>query len=323
MAIPPSKLLWMYERLVLIRKFEERVGAEFAAGKLPGFLHLYVGEEAVAVGVCAALNDDDYVFSTHRGHGHCIAKHCDPRLMMAELAGKATGYCKGKGGSMHICDMGHNMMGTSGVVGGGISLSNGAALSAKLRGSGQISVCFFGDAATNQGSFHESLNLAAIWDLPTLFVIENNGYAQATPAEYAAKLSNLADRAASYGIPGVIADGMDAIDVYEKARVAVTRARQGDGPTLLECKTYRFGGHYYGDPGGYRSDEEIEKWRKRDPIPSLRAKLLQSAVATIEELDQMDARCQQTIEEAVAFARESALPAPEAALEDVYVSYGS
>lgn len=321
MVISPSRLLWIYERMVLIRKFEERVGAEFAAEKLPGFLHLYIGEEAVAAGVCAALNDDDYVFSTHRGHGHCIAKNCDPRLMMAELAGKATGYCKGKGGSMHICDMSHNMMGTSGVVGGGISLANGAALSAKLRGSGQISVCFFGDAATNQGSFHESLNLAAIWDLPTLFVIENNGYAQATPAEYATKLSNLADRAGSYGIPGVIADGMDVFDVYEKAEAAVTRARQGKGPTLLECKTHRFGGHYYGDPGGYRSDEEIARARKRDPILLFGQRLLEDGTATPQELEEIQMGAQRTVEEAVRFANESPLPAPEGALEDVYVCY--
>lgn len=321
MNIANETLLWMYERMLLIRTFETCVGTEFLAGKLPGFIHLYIGEEAVAVGVCAALNKGDYVFSTHRGHGHCIAKGCEPRLMLAELAGKLSGYCKGKGGSMHICDMNNNMMGTSGIVGGNIPLANGAALSSKLRKTGQVSVCFFGDAAVNQGSFHESLNLAAIWTLPTIFVLENNGYAEATPIEYVTKLSSLADRGAAYGIPGVIVDGMDVIDVYSKSLEAICRAREGGGPTLLECRTYRFGGHYEGDPGGYRSDTEIDEWRKRDPLTQLKTTLLATATASVEELGVIDARCRETVREATTFAAESPFPQPELALEDVYVSY--
>lgn len=321
MAIPKEKLLWMYERMLLIRKFETRVGSEFLAGNLPGFIHLYIGEEAVAVGVCAALNTDDYVFSTHRGHGHCIAKGCEPKLMLAELAGKETGYCKGKGGSMHICDMDNHMLGTSGIVGGNIPLANGAALSAKLKGKRQVSVCFFGDAAANQGSFHEALNLAAIWNLPTLFVLENNRYAESTPIEFVTKVTELAGRAQAYGMPGIRVDGMDVTDVFAATVEAVNRARNGGGPTLLECNTYRFVGHFEGDPGGYRSEEEVRTWRKRDPISMLKASLMADQWAAGEELDQIERVCERVIEEAVEFANQSQLPAPELALEDVYVNY--
>jgi acetoin:2,6-dichlorophenolindophenol oxidoreductase subunit alpha len=321
MTIPAEKLLWMYERMVMIREFETTVRAGFLAGKLPGFIHLYIGEEAVAAGVCAALRIDDYVFSTHRGHGHCVAKGCEPRLMLAELAGKLSGYCKGKGGSMHICDMSNNMMGTSGIVGGNIPLANGAALTAKLKKTGQVSVCFFGDAATNQGSFHESLNLAAVWDLPTLFILENNSYAQSTPVEYSAKITDLAERAKAYGIPGIVIDGMDAREVYEKAQEAVEGARKGGSPVLLECKTYRFGGHYEGDPGGYRTDAEIQAWRERDPIDALRRRLIDSGTARSTDLDKIHTQCRETMTEAEVFAYQSPLPNPELALEDVYVSY--
>src|SRR5439155_20666029 len=263
-------------------EFENRIAGLFAAGELPGFLHFYAGEEAVAVGVCANLNDDDFITSTHRGHGHCIAKEVDVKEMMAELYGKATGSCRGKGGSMHIADVSKGMLGANGIVGGGAPLAVGAGLTAKINGRGQVSVCFFGDGASNQGAFHEAANLAAIWKLPVLFVCENNGYAEATPASYSVSVQDIADRAKAYNMPGFTVDGQDVMAMYEAAGAAVERARSGEGPTLLEAKTYRYYGHYSGDPGGYRTEDEINAAKSRDCIErfkrqALNAKLLSEA----------------------------------------------
>ncbi len=256
----------LHRTMLTIRLFEQRVAREFRTGEIPGFVHMYVGEEAVAAGVCANLDDDDYVTSTHRGHGHCIAKGCDLDGMMAEIYGREDGLCKGRGGSMHIADFSRGMLGANAIVGGGIALATGAGLAASVRGSGQVAVAFFGDGAANQGVLHESLNLAAIWKLPVLYVCENNGFAESTPAAYATSVPDVASRAAGYGIPGVVVDGADALAVYGAARTAVERARAGEGPTLLEVKTYRFMGHFEGDPDRYR-----DRRGTRGPAPVGRA----------------------------------------------------
>jgi pyruvate dehydrogenase E1 component alpha subunit len=316
-------LLLAYRRMRTIRAFEEKLAELSLAGKLPGFLHLYAGEEATAVGVCLHLSDDDYVASTHRGHGHCIAKGVNPVGMMAELYGKRTGLCKGKGGSMHIADLDLGMLGANGIVGAGIPLATGAGLTARVRGSGQVAVAFFGDGAANQGSFHEALNLASIWNLPVLYVAENNGYGEATPVEYHMRIRDVAVRASSYDIPGLVADGMDFFDVYEKAGEAIARAREGKGPTLLECKTYRYYGHYVGDPLTYRTKEEAEDVRQqRDPLELFERRAVEEmGLLTADELREVDAEAQRAIAEAVDFAEASETPSPEDVLTDVYVSY--
>src|SRR5262249_10779839 len=267
MDLTRDRLLDAYRTMRTVRVFEQTLNELSQAGRVPGFLHLYAGEEAVAAGVSAHLGPHDYVASTHRGHGHAIAKGVDLNAMMAEIFGKRTGVCKGKGGSMHIADTGRGMLGANGIVAGGIPLACGAALSAKVRKTGGVAVSFFGDGATNEGSFHESLNLAAIYRLPAVFVIENNGYGEATPVEFHVAVKDLAVRAQAYGMPGVVADGMDFLDVFTKAGDAVSRARRGEGPTLLECKTYRYFGHYVGDPLTYRTKDEGERIREtRDPL---------------------------------------------------------
>jgi pyruvate dehydrogenase E1 component alpha subunit len=319
-----SKLLDIYTRMLRIRRFEEQVGLLFSQGQLPGFVHLYVGEEAVGAGVCAALRDDDYIVSTHRGHGHVIAKGGDFNRMMAELFGKATGYCKGKGGSMHIADFGIGMLGACGIVGGGIPMAVGAGLSAKYRGSDQVSVTFFGDGASNEGSFHESINLAAVQKLPVLFVCENNQYGEFTPMEKATAVRDIALRAQGYGIPGVIVDGTDASAVYDVAVAAVARARAGEGPTLIEAKTHRKGGHAEGEKaflagGVYRSEEEIAEMMRKDPIERMHKVLLESGAATSNDLEELDQSITQSVVEAVAFARRSPDPKPEAIYEDTWV----
>ena len=323
MELDRKTLLLAYRRMRTIRAFEEKLAELSLAGKLPGFLHLYAGEEATAVGVCIQLADDDYVASTHRGHGHCIAKGVNPVGMMAELYGKRTGLCKGKGGSMHIADLDLGMLGANGIVGAGIPLATGAGLTARVKGSGQVAVSFFGDGASNQGSFHEALNLASIWNLPVLYVAENNGYGEATPAEYHMRVRDVATRAASYEIPGVIADGMDFFDVYEKAGEAIARAREGKGPTLLDCKTYRYYGHYVGDPLTYRTKEEAEEVRQqRDPLELFERRAVEEmGLLTADELREADAEAQAVIAEAVDFAEASQEPSPEDVLTDVYVSY--
>ncbi|HBZ69563.1 MAG TPA: pyruvate dehydrogenase (acetyl-transferring) E1 component subunit alpha [Deltaproteobacteria bacterium] len=305
-----------------IRVFEEKLAELVAAGKLAGFLHLYAGEEAVAVAVAAHLSTRDTLASTHRGHGHCLAKGVEAKAMMAELFGRATGICKGKGGSMHIADLDRGMLGANGIVGAGIPLATGAALTAKLKHTGGVAVAFFGDGASNQGQFHEALNLAAVWKLPALFVAENNGYGEATPHEFACSVRDIAQRAASYGMPGVIADGMDFLDVYAKAGGAIARARAGEGPTLLECKTYRYFGHYVGDNLQYRSKEEAESWRQgRDPLERFERTTVGEGLVESDALRTIDAEIAEEIEDAVSFAEASPWPSPEDVSSDVYVSY--
>jgi len=318
MSIDTEKLLWMYTNMLKIRRFEEKVGELFAAGKIPGFVHLYIGEEAVATGVCAHLRKDDYITSTHRGHGHLISKGGDLKLMMAELFGKRTGYCKGKGGSMHIADVDLGILGANGIVGGGPPIATGAALAAKYKGTDQVAVCFLGDGASNQGTFHEGVNMASIWKLPVIFVVENNMYGISLSQTRSMRVQDIADRAAAYDIPGFVVDGNDVIAVYEAAGEAIQRARAGEGPALIECKTYRYRGHFVGDPMIYRTREEEEMWKAKDPIPRFEAKLKEMGVLTEAQAREINERIIAQVEEAVRFAEESPWPAPEEVLEDVY-----
>ena len=315
MDIPRETLLLMVERMLKVRHFEDRVKDLFAAGEMPGFVHLYLGEEAVAVGACAALNDDDYITSTHRGHGHIIAKGGDVKRMMAELYGKATGYNKGKGGSMHIADPSLGILGANGIVGAGLPIATGAGLSAKLRKSGQVTVCFFGDGASNQGTFHEAINIAAAFDLPVVYVCENNLYAVGTRQSDVRKVEDIADRGVGYDIPGLAVDGNDVVAVYEVCKEAVDRARAGMGPTLIECKTYRWRTHFEGEPDTYRPPEEVEAWIKREPIAPYRRLLIEQGVLTEAEADGIEANVVKELDEAVEFARQSPLPEPETALQ--------
>ena len=318
MAIAKEKLIEMYRTMVQIRRFEERVAREFAEGNIPGSVHSYIGEEAVATGAIAQLRKDDYIMSTHRGHGHLIAKGGQTDRMMAELFAKKTGYCQGKGGSMHIADMDIGMLGAAGIVGSGSPIATGAGLSAKLRGTDQITICFFGDGAANIGRFHEGINLAAVWCLPVVFICENNLWAVSVPTSCSLATPNIADRAVGYGIPGVVVDGMDVIAVYEAAGEAVARARSDKGPTLIEAKTYRFRGHFEGDAGTYRPKEEIEEWLKRDPLKLYKEKLLEMKVLTEKETEEIDKEALAEMDKAVKFAQESPFPEPEEALENVY-----
>jgi len=313
-----AKLLEMYRRMLEIRLFEEKVFELYGQNLVPGTIHLYTGEEAVAVGVCANLRDDDYITSTHRGHGHCIAKGAQLSRVMAEILGKKTGCCRGKGGSMHIADFSKGMLGATAVVGAGIPIAAGAGLSIKLRKTDQVVACFFGEGASNQGTFHEGINIAAVWNLPVVFLCENNLYAMGTRQSIVMKISNVADRAAAYGIPGSVVDGNDVLAVYERAHEAVTRARRGEGPTLIECKTYRHKGHSRFDPATYRPKEEVEEWLRKDPITRLKNKLLETRALTEEEAKKMRQEAVAAVDEAVKFAMESPYPEPEEALEDVY-----
>jgi pyruvate dehydrogenase E1 component alpha subunit len=314
-----EKLVWMYRKMVEIRTFESKVTELFAAGKIPGFVHLYIGEEAVAVGACANLKDSDFITSTHRGHGHCIAKGGKMDLMMAELFAKETGYCKGKGGSMHIADVEIGILGANGIVGGGLGIAPGAGLSAKMRGTDQVTVCFFGDGASNQTTFHEGINMASAWKLPVIFICENNQYGISLHQSKHQNITDVADRAAAYGIPGVVVDGNDVMAVYEAVGEAVKRARAGEGPTLIECKTYRWRGHFEGDPQVYRTQEEIKEWQAKDPIPRFEALLADMGVMTAEEAEAIRKEVAAEVEAAIEFAEKSPEPAPEAALEDLYV----
>jgi len=318
MAVEKEKLIDMYRVMLRIRAFEERVKREFAAGHIGGFVHLYTGEEATATGACANLRPDDYITSTHRGHGHVIAKGGKTDLMMAELFGKRTGYNKGKGGSMHIADVESGILGAIAIVAGGIPIAGGAALSAQMRGTDQVAICFLGDGATNNTRFHEGVNLASIWRLPVVYVIENNLYAESTPISYAVNIPNIAARAAAYGIPGETVDGNDVLAVYEAVGEAVAKARKGEGPTLVECKTYRWHGHFEGDMQTYRTKEEIEEWKKKDPIPRFSKKLIEMGVLTQKDADKIEQEILKEIDKAVKFAEESPLPKPEETLEDVY-----
>ena len=320
-ALDRDVLLGIYESMRMIRAFEDKVHELFATGNVPGFVHLYAGEEGVAAGVMAALRPDDLITSTHRGHGHCIAKGVDVKEMLAEIYGRATGSCKGKGGSMHIADVSKGMLGANGIVGAGLPLASGAALSAKHRKSGQVAACFFGDGASNQGTFHEALNLASIWKLPCLFVCENNVYAETTSTAYSMNVKNIADRAAAYNIPGVVVDGMDVMAVYDAARTAAGRARAGEGPTLIEAKTYRFYGHFEGDTMKYRTAQEVAEYRRRDPLVSFAENVAPKAHISPEDLEVIDRKVEQRIEDALAFVESSPMPKPEDCLTDVYTSY--
>jgi pyruvate dehydrogenase E1 component alpha subunit len=307
----------MYKQMLKIRFFEEKVFDLYAQNLVPGTIHLYLGEEAIAVGVCSTLRKDDYITSTHRGHGHCIAKGAELKRTMAEILGKKTGYCKGKGGSMHIADFKIGMLGATAVVGAGLPIAVGAALSAKLRKTDQVVACFFGEGASNQGTFHESINMASTWKLPVIFVCENNLYAMGTRQSRVMAIENIADRAAAYGIPGIVVDGNDVLAVYETTQKAVERARKGEGPTLIECKTYRHKGHSRVDPAKYRPKQEVEEWLAKDSIKRFKEKLLQTNTLTESEIQQIEKETSTEIEETVRFAKESPYPAPEEALEDV------
>ncbi len=314
--------LWMYRTMVTIRRFEEQSRREADAGKLRG-MHSSIGQEAVPTGICAHLRDDDYVLGTHRSHHHCIAKGVDLSEMMAELLGKSTGTNKGKGGTMHIADINKGMLGANGVVGSNIPVATGVGLSAKVRGTDQVSVVFFGDGASSQGVLHESMNLASIWKLPVLFVCENNRYAESTPFEFTVAGASVANRAAGYDMPGVSVDGQDVIEMHEVAAEAVSRARNGDGPTLIEAQTYRYQGHFGADdPLGYRTQEEEDYYEARDCLVRMEAHIVDNGFATEAELRTIDEECQQAVTDATRFADESPFPDPEELMTDVYVNYG-
>jgi len=318
MALDKEEMLELYRKMYLIREFEETVSKFFSQGQIPGFVHLYIGEEAVAIGVCANLAKQDFIASTHRGHGHGIARGASVNKMMAEIFGKVDGYCKGKGGSMHIADVELGFLGANGIVGAGLPLAAGAAFANKYLNNNGVSVCFFGDGASNRATFHEALNLASIWKLPVVFVNENNMYGISMSQERHQNITDIADRAVAYGIPGVSIDGNDVMAVYEATAEAVKRARAGAGPTLIECKTYRHHGHFEGDPTVYRSEDEVNQWKKKDPIPRFAARLLEMKIVTQDEIAAIADVVKKEIEEAVAFAQRSPVPAVEELLTDVY-----
>ena len=318
-----ERLMDLYSTMVKIRLFEDRIVDLYARGLVPGLAHLYIGEEAVAAGACAGLRRDDYITSTHRGHGHVIAKGAELKPMMAELFGKRTGYCKGKGGSMHIADMNIGILGANGIAGGGIPIAVGAGLSIKLRKTDQVAVCFFGDGASNNGTFHESLNLASLHKLPVIFVCENNQYGISLSQARHQAIKDIAVRATGYDMPGVVVDGNDVIEVHNTVSKAVGRARAGEGPTLIECKTYRWRGHHEGDPNQgrrYRTVEEIEEWKKKDPIKRLAGKLLEEKILTKKKIASIEAKVTEEIDQAVAYAGQSPFPTVEEMYEDVLLT---
>jgi pyruvate dehydrogenase E1 component alpha subunit len=316
--ILPETQVGLLRTMIRIRAFEERVRDLFAAGRLPGFVHLSIGQEGVAAGACAALRPDDYVLSTHRGHGHMVAKGAETARMMAELYAKRTGSCKGKGGSMHIADASVGVLGANGVVAGGLSVAAGVGLSIKQRRTGQVCLCFFGDGAANRGPFHEALNLAAIWKLPVIFLCENNGWASSTPHAYACAVQDVAARAAGYGLRGVVVDGMDALAVYAAVKEAADRARAGGGPAFIEAKVVRWQGHYEGDPQGYRDRAEVADGKGRDPIAALRTQLVAESRLSAEQVTEIERAAENEIDAAVAFGESSPLPTPEEALDDLF-----
>jgi len=310
MTVDKSMFLQLYRKMFEIRRFEEMAVTLYQQGQIPGVLHPYIGEEAVAVGVCQTLQKTDYIVSNHRGHGHSIAKGVPPKFIMAELLAKETGICKGIGGSMHSTDTENGVLFSTAIVGGGVPIATGVALSLQYQGKSGVVACFFGDGATNTGSFHEGVNLAALWQLPVLFVCENNMYAISTRVDRSVAAKRIVDRANAYGIPGISVDGMDVLAVYDAASQAVERARKGSGPTLIECRTYRYKGHGAYDPGlGYRTKEEIQEWMSRDPIENLRRKLLQERLATENELKGIEIEVEKLIQDAVDFAQHSPPPA--------------
>jgi pyruvate dehydrogenase E1 component alpha subunit len=317
-----ESLLQAYRTMRTIREFEERVHVDFATGEIPGFVHLYAGEEASATGICMHLNRNDYIASTHRGHGHCIAKGVDPVGMMAEIWGKRTGTCKGKGGSMHIADLEVGMLGANGIVGGGGPLICGTALASKIRGENNVGVCFFGDGASNQGTIFEAMNLAAVWKLPVIFVGENNGYAEATASNFSVACENIADRASAFGMPGVITDGFDFFAVHEAAGEAIKRAREGGGPTLLEVKLSRYYGHFEGDQQTYRAPGEVQKLREtKDCLMQFARRVTSRGELSMADIEAIDVEVKAMIDASVVKAKADPLPLPEDLMADVYVSY--
>ena len=309
----------MYELAFTIRRFEQKAIEQYRAGYIRGYFHPYLGEEGVAVGVISALQPDDYIVSTHRGHGHAIAKGHDPRLMLAEMFGKATGYCKGRGGSMHISNLSQYNLGANGIVGGGIPIATGAAMGIKQKGTNQVAVSFFSDGAANNGVFHESVNMAAVYKLPVIYVLENNHFAVSTPIEQSACIQNLSERAYGYCIPGITLDGNDAIAIYQAMQEPLRRARNSEGPTLIECKTYRHGGHHINDPGTYMPKEQLERWKAHDPVDLLKIHLHKAGIVDAE-IEKINARVDQVLDEAVQFAIESPNPSVEEFLAEIATS---
>ncbi len=318
MELSNETLISLYKTMKKIRLFEERVSELFAAGKFGGFVHLYIGEEAVAAGVCASLRENDYITSTHRGHGHLISKGGDIKQMMAELFGRSTGYCKGKGGSMHIADLDLGILGANGIVGAGGPIAVGAGFAAKYKNTDNVSVCFFGDGASNQGTTAEAMNMAAAWNLPVVFINENNLYGISCCTNKSMRVSDVADKAAAYDIPGIVVDGNDVVAVYEAAAEAIKSAREGKGPSLIECKTYRHKGHFEGDPCVYRPEDEVTEWKAKDPVARFEEKLLSMNVFTGKQVEEATAAIQSDVDEAVRFAEESPFPKPEEVITDVY-----
>jgi len=317
--IPSRELIELYRKMLTIRRFEERVALEFKRGTIPGVVHSYIGQEAVAVGVCGNLRNDDRIVSNHRGHGHCIAKGADLNRMMAEIYGRKNGYCKGKGGSMHIADFSIGMLGANGIVAAGLPIAVGTALAAQLEGGDRVSVVFFGDGACGEGEFHESLNLASIWKLPIVFACENNHYGVNTPVREAMAVEHVAERAAAYAMPGTVVEGNDLAAVYRATRDAVASARSGEGPSLLEFKTYRWRHHFeMTSIPDLRPPEEIEAWKQKCPIAPIEHRLLREGVLDREDLARLDGEVLARIEDAVRFALASPLPEPAEALEDVF-----
>jgi acetoin:2,6-dichlorophenolindophenol oxidoreductase subunit alpha len=318
MKITKEQLLALYETMFKIRRFEEKASDLFADSLIPGFVHLYLGQEAVAAGVCSLLTPKDFITSTHRGHGHVISKGADVKLMMAELFGKKDGYCKGKGGSMHIADIDKGILGANGIVGGGQPIATGAALACKKKKTGGVAICFFGDGATNRGTFHESINLAALWALPVIYVIENNYFGEFCPIEESCSVQKLSTRAAAYGIPGITVDGNDVLAVRETAAKLIERARKGEGPSILECLTWRHHGHFEGDPGDYKPAEQQEEWLAKDPLPRFRSYLADNQKIALKEIEGIEEKVNMMIADAVEFATNSPDPELSSLLEDVY-----
>lgn len=321
-TLSTEQLLHAYRVMRTIRAFEERLHVEFATGEIPGFVHLYAGEEASAAGVMAHLDDEDCIASTHRGHGHCIAKGVDVYGMMAEIYGKKTGVCHGKGGSMHIADLSKGMLGANGIVGAGAPLAAGAALAAKLKGNRAVAVAFFGDGGSNEGAVFEAMNLASVWNLPCIFVAENNGYAEATASNWSVACDHIADRATGFGMPGVTVDGFDFFAVHEAAGAAIERARAGEGPSLIEVKLTRYYGHFEGDAQTYRAPDEVKHYREtRDCLMQFRERTTRAGLLQASALDAIDAEVEACIEEAVVRAKADPKPSPADLLSDVYVAY--
>jgi acetoin:2,6-dichlorophenolindophenol oxidoreductase subunit alpha len=316
--IKEDKLVSLYQQMWLIRFFEEKVDEFFAKGMIHGTTHLAVGQEASAAGSIAVLEDKDKITSTHRGHGHCIAKGAEVNGMMAELFGRTTGYCKGKGGSMHIADLDKGNLGANGIVGGGFAIATGAALTSHMKKLGYVVLCFFGDGASNEGSFHEAVNLASIWKLPVVFICENNQYGMSGPVKDMVNIEHIAERAKSYGIPGKVVDGNDIFDVMNNVNEAVQYARSGKGPSIIEAKTYRWKGHSKSDAKKYRTREEEQDWRKKDPIALFRSVLIEEGILTEEKADQLKKDAKQIIEESVEFAKNSPMPSLDTLMEDIY-----